>query len=89
MIITRVILFYPISAITTIFCNILLNPLATQAKEDIDLLSSAIDLVRKLPLRKLTTHEIVHIKMVNDYISELVRLSKCAISKAERQESTA
>ncbi len=64
-----------------------MKPLAPEAREDIDLLSSAIDLVRKLPIRRLTTHEIVHIKMVNDFIDELVRLSKGAVIKAERERA--
>lgn len=83
----RVIVFYPISAITTIFFNILMKPLASEAKEDISLLSSAIDIVRRLPIRRLTTHEVVHIKMVNDFIAELVRLGKSAIRKAEMEKA--
>jgi hypothetical protein len=80
---SRIIVFYPTAAIMTIFLNILMNPLEPQAKLDLDLLSSATDLVRSMPVRRLTPYEIGHIKMVNEFVAELIRLGNCAISKAD------
>ncbi|KAH6888188.1 fungal-specific transcription factor domain-containing protein [Thelonectria olida] len=78
-----IIVFYPTAAIMTIFLNILKNPLEPQAKLDLDLLSSATDLVRSMPVRRLTLYEIGHIKMVNEFVAELIRLGNCAILKAD------
>ncbi|KAB5513067.1 hypothetical protein GE09DRAFT_981493 [Coniochaeta sp. 2T2.1] len=78
-----IIVFYPTAAIMTLFFSILLNPLDTQAKLDLELLSSAADLVRNMPIRRLTENEIEHLKMVDDFVAELIRLGNCAISKAK------
>lgn len=51
------------------------------------LLESATELVRKLPIRRLTTHEVAHLKLVNDFILELAWLGSCAIRKAEGERS--
>ncbi|KAH7117191.1 hypothetical protein B0J13DRAFT_613259 [Dactylonectria estremocensis] len=78
-----IIVFYPTAAIMILFFNVLLNPLNTQAKLDLELLSSAADLIRSMPIRRLTEYEIEHLKMVNDFVAELIRLGNCAICKAE------
>ncbi|KPM39867.1 hypothetical protein AK830_g6707 [Neonectria ditissima] len=77
-----IIVFYPTSAIMTLFLNIIMDPLDPQAKHDIELLSAAAELVRNMPVRKMTSHEIGHIKLVNDFVAELARLANCAIAKA-------
>ncbi|KAB5549446.1 hypothetical protein GE09DRAFT_1204368 [Coniochaeta sp. 2T2.1] len=78
-----IIVFYPTAAIMTLFFSVLLNPLDTQAKLDLQLLSSAADLIRNMPIRRLTESEIEHLKMVDDFVAELIRLGNCAISKAK------
>ncbi|KAH6867877.1 hypothetical protein B0T10DRAFT_451458 [Thelonectria olida] len=78
-----IIVFYPTAAIMTLFFNVLLNPLDTQVKFDLELLSSAADLIRSMPIRRLTEYEIEHLKMVDDFVAELIRLGNCAISKAK------
>ncbi|CAM1502204.1 Fc.00g041880.m01.CDS01 [Cosmosporella sp. VM-42] len=80
-----IIVFYPTAAVMTLFFNILMNPLDPQAKEDLELLSSAADLIRSMPIRRLTSHEIGHIKMVDDFVAELIRLGNCAILKQTRE----
>lgn len=57
-------------------------PLDPQAKFDIDLLSEAADLVRSMPVRKMTAYEMSYMKLVNDFVAELIRLAHCAIAKA-------
>lgn len=66
----------------TLFLHILAEPLAPLAKSDLELLSSARDLVNNMPIRRLTPYEIGHKQLVKDFITELVRLGNCAISKA-------
>ncbi|KAK7425317.1 hypothetical protein QQZ08_008214 [Neonectria magnoliae] len=80
-----VIVFYPISAIMTLFLNIIMFPLDPQAKLDIDLLSAAADLVRSMPVRKMSLYEMGYMKLVNDFVAELIRLANCAIAKATKE----
>lgn len=82
---SRVIVFYPTSAIMTLFLNIIMYPLGPQAELDINLLSAAADLIRSMPMRKLASYEIGHMKLVNDFVAELLRLAHCAIAKAQRE----
>ncbi|KAF7560408.1 hypothetical protein G7046_g3743 [Stylonectria norvegica] len=81
-----IIVFYPTAAIMTLFFNVLLHPLDPQAKEDLELLSSAADLVRNMPVRKLTPYEVGHVKLVDDFVDELIRLGNCAIEKEQREK---
>lgn len=62
-------------------------PLDPQAKLDIELLAGAADLVRSMPVRRMTAHEISHIKLVNDFILEMIKLANCAVSKAMRDQN--
>ncbi|KAK7430440.1 hypothetical protein QQZ08_002959 [Neonectria magnoliae] len=75
------ILFHPIAAITTIFCNILLNPLDPAAKDDLNLLKTGPELIGRMRVQQLP-HEILHIKQVNSFVAELVRLATFAIRNA-------
>jgi hypothetical protein len=79
------ILFYPMSALLTIFCNILLNPLDPQAAQDLELINKAPDLIKGMPIRQPTMNELFHINLVDEFIAELRRLGKCAISKAKQE----
>ncbi|RAK81355.1 uncharacterized protein BO72DRAFT_444417 [Aspergillus fijiensis CBS 313.89] len=74
--------FYPMSAILTIFCNILLFPLDPRAEEDLTLLGSVPDLIKGIRLQRLKDNEAAHMTMVADFVAELTRLGNCAIRKA-------
>lgn len=65
--------------------NILLDPLDPQSSADLELLSSAADLVRSIPVRRLTPREVAYMKLVDSFVAELVRLGKCAIAKMTRE----
>ncbi|KAI1855206.1 hypothetical protein JX265_006652 [Neoarthrinium moseri] len=80
------VVFYPMSAILTIFCNILLNPLCPRAEGDLELLNSTPELIRGIRFRRLTLNEVMHIKMIEDFVAELIRLGACAIRKAHQDE---
>ncbi|PWY83666.1 Zn(II)2Cys6 transcription factor [Aspergillus sclerotioniger CBS 115572] len=76
-------IFYPMSALLTIFCNILQNPSDPQATKDLGLLKIAMSMMERVFLRQPSSvNEIVHIKMVADFVAELYRLASCAIEKA-------
>ena len=83
---SRFAVFYPTSAIMTLFLNILMYPLDPQAQLDIELLAGAADIVRSMPVRRMTAHKISHIKIVNEFILETIKLANCAISKAMRDQ---
>ncbi|PYH47041.1 Zn(II)2Cys6 transcription factor [Aspergillus saccharolyticus JOP 1030-1] len=74
--------FYPMSAILTIFCNILLFPLDPRVEEDLKLLGSVPDLIKGFRPKRLTSNEAAHFTMVADFVAELKRLGNCAIRKA-------
>ncbi|KAK4183344.1 putative transcription factor [Podospora australis] len=78
-------LFYPVSAILTLFCSILLDPLGPQAQDDLELLDSAPHLIRGIRVRQLTENEMLHLKLVDEFVSELSRLANCAIREARRR----
>ncbi|KAF4438880.1 hypothetical protein F53441_12701 [Fusarium austroafricanum] len=81
-----VIVYYPTSAMMTLFFNILTDPLHERAEQDLELLKAAADLVNSLPVRRLTALEVSHMKMVNDFVVELVRLGRSAICKASMEK---
>jgi hypothetical protein len=79
---SRTLIFYPISALLTIFCSILQNPLDPHSREDLDRLKVATVMMERIFSRRLLESELVHFKRVADFIMELKRLAECAIDKA-------
>lgn len=69
----------------TLFLHILAEPMAPQAQPDLELLSLAAELIRSMPLQRSTPREISHIKLVNDFLAELIRLGNCAILRTRRE----
>ncbi|KAF9875054.1 C6 transcription factor [Colletotrichum karsti] len=80
------VVFYPMSAILTIFCNLLHEPLNSQAEEDIELLKSVPKLIEGMRNRRLTPHEVSHVNMIDAFVGELTRLGNCAIAKARSEQ---
>ena len=76
------------SALLAIFCNILQNPLDPQSTKDLSLLRTATGIMERVFLRQLSSvNEIVHIRLIEDFVTELNRLAQCAIEKAMREAS--
>lgn len=73
------------SALLTIFCNILLNPLDPQAAQDLELINRAPDLIKGMSIRQPAINELFHINLVDEFVAELRRLGECAISKAKQE----
>ncbi|KAJ5113169.1 transcriptional regulator family: Fungal Specific TF [Penicillium angulare] len=82
-------LFYPMSALLSIFCSILSNPLDPRSHEDLGRLKMATVMMERIFSRNLPSKEIIHFKLVADFVSELKRLAECAIDKAWREQSSA
>ncbi|RBR12137.1 uncharacterized protein FIESC28_08771 [Fusarium coffeatum] len=78
-----IVVFYPTAAMITIFFNILMHPLHGRAVADLELLRSAANLICELPISRLTSREVAHTKLVNEFATELVRLAKSAIARAK------
>lgn len=43
------------------------------------------DLIRRIPIRQLTLGEVIHLRFLNGFTTELARLGECAISRAQRE----
>jgi len=86
LIVLRVVLFYAITAILTLFRNILHNPLDPEINHLMNILREVPDLMRRIPIRKLTLGEVIHLRFLDGFTTGLVRLCECAITKARRDE---
>jgi hypothetical protein len=75
-------IFYPISAMLTIFCNVIYDPLHPQVDMDLKLLEIVPDLVKQMRLRGLPRDETAQVKALDDFVAELARLGSQAITKA-------
>ncbi|KAL6859218.1 hypothetical protein J3F83DRAFT_334166 [Trichoderma novae-zelandiae] len=76
-----VFIFYPISALLSIFFHILRNPQHEYADQDVELLASATTVIRSMPIHRVTTHELEYLRKMDAFIEELNRLSRAAIAK--------
>ncbi|KAG6989283.1 putative transcriptional regulatory protein [Fusarium oxysporum f. sp. conglutinans] len=75
------VVFYPMSATLTLFCNILLDPFDPQAEEDLNLLCTIPSLIRGLRKGPLAPKEQAYFEEVNEFFAELTRLGRCAIGR--------
>lgn len=80
-------MFYPMTAIVTLFCNLLCRPGEAQAKDDLSLLGTAPELIKRMRQRRLTPNELMHMTQVEDFIMELMRLGNAAIKKAQSENA--
>jgi hypothetical protein len=70
-------------AALSLFTNILLHPLAPQAHTDIQLLTEVVSMIQNMPVDALTHEGIKHMQELLEFVSELVRIGSCAVSKAK------
>jgi hypothetical protein len=75
------------SALLTLFCNVLQSPLDAHITEDLQLLEEAPTLLRDTLSLQLSLNEMIHIKSVEEFMSMLGRLAKCAVEKAKQESS--
>jgi hypothetical protein len=67
----------------SLFTNLLLHPLSAQARQDLDILGTAIAIIQSMPVHVLTRDDIRHMQDLVEFVKELVRLGGCAIAKAK------
>lgn len=84
---TRVFIFYPVSALLSIFFNILRNPRHEYAAHDMELLTLATKVIRSMPILRVTTHEVEYLRKMDAFVEELGRLSQAAIAKAQNENA--
>lgn len=65
----------------TLFFNILQNPGHSLAIHDMNLLSKASQIIRSMPIRRVTSYETEYLGNMDKLVAELSRLSHCAIER--------
>lgn len=76
-----VVLFYAITAVLTLFCNIISDPCDPDTTQNMGLLENVSNLIRSIPIRKLTVGEVVHLQYLDGFTAELTGICVRAISK--------
>ncbi len=79
------IVFYPMSAVITIFNSILLDPLHPRAMDDLELIASVPDVVRSVGVRRMGERERIHMDAADRFLAEFARLAKSAVVRAQAQ----
>ncbi|KAL7791849.1 hypothetical protein V8C37DRAFT_416595 [Trichoderma ceciliae] len=82
-------IFYPVSALLSIFFNILRNPQHEYAAHDVELLASSTKVIRSMPIHRVTTRELEYLRKMDAFIEELGRLSRAGIAKAQNEKDGA
>ncbi|RBR16751.1 hypothetical protein FVER53590_25090 [Fusarium verticillioides] len=74
-----VIIFYPMTAISTIFFVALLDNRSDSENERLRLLQSFTQLIRQIPIKRLTVAEISHLEFIEEVVQEMSRLVLLAL----------
>lgn len=77
----RYISLYVLNAAMVLFFNILIHPRYPRAQSDFELLTTAVGVIQGMSSRALSIWETAHLKAITGFITELVRLGNCAISR--------
>lgn len=77
--------YAPVAAMP-LFINILIHPLGSPADTDLQILSSAGNLARKVPTEGLAVEEIEQVQGIGEFVMELVRLCHSAAWIAKKGE---
>ncbi|KAL6868812.1 hypothetical protein ACO1O0_000132 [Amphichorda felina] len=80
-------IFYPVSALMSLFFNILRNPHHEYAVHDVELIISAVDIIRSMPMRRVTARETAYLQRMDVFLVELSRLARCAIDKRRGEQT--
>lgn len=83
-------MFYPISAIMTLFCYILLTPQDPRALNDLHLLNKVPLLIQAALAHRSHSIEPNHVQFVENFVEDLSRLAKSAIVRdgsCQREQS--
>lgn len=77
----RLILYYPVSALVTLFANILQNPQDARARSDLKLMHSVCQYLSEL----CQADSNIHCRRMYSICSEFERIARVALEKAERE----
>lgn len=78
----RLILYYPVSALVTLFANILQNPQDARARSDLKLMSSVVSFLTML--ERDVTESNGNVRRMLSVCAEFERIAKVVLDKAER-----
>ena len=71
----------------SLFFNILRNPHHEYAVHDVELIISAVDIIRSMPMRRVTARETAYLQRMDVFLVELSRLAWCAIDKRRGEQT--
>lgn len=82
---TRIILFYAITAVLTLFCSTIADPHGPDTVGNVELLQSVPGLIHRIPVRQLALGELTHLQYLDGLTTELAAICMRAISKAQQE----
>ncbi|RBR14460.1 uncharacterized protein FIESC28_07696 [Fusarium coffeatum] len=77
-----IIIFYPMTAIFTVFSIALLNTQTGYLPINLSLLQDFTRVIKQIPIRKLTVAEVSHLAFIQELVEEMSRLMVAAAQKA-------
>ncbi|KKO98239.1 fungal specific transcription factor [Trichoderma harzianum] len=80
---------YPLVAAMSLFVNILIHPVGTQAVADVASLALASKVINRLRTQTVTNYEIKHNEQAGKFLTELLKLANGAILKANGHRASA
>ena len=80
---TRLILYYPVSALVTLFANILQNPQDSRARSDLKLMNHVVSF-----LSTLCSEENGSIRRMLNVCAEFERIARVVLDKADKESSS-
>jgi hypothetical protein len=80
----RLILYYPVSALVTLFANILQNPQDTRARSDLKLMNHVVNFLSMLCSDENNTA----VRRMRDICGEFERISKVVLDKSDRDSNS-
>jgi hypothetical protein len=79
----RIVLFYAITAVLTLFCNIISDLHDPDTVDNINLLHNVPRLIRSIPVRNRTLGEVIHLQYLDGLTTELGSICVRAISRSQ------
>ncbi|RFN48971.1 hypothetical protein FIE12Z_6819 [Fusarium flagelliforme] len=81
-----IIIFYPMTAIFTVFSIALLNTQTSSLPTNLSLLQDFTRVIQQIPIRRLTAAEVSHLAFIQELVEEMSRLMVAAAQKAGVQQ---
>ncbi|PYH91068.1 hypothetical protein BO71DRAFT_360203 [Aspergillus ellipticus CBS 707.79] len=78
--------FYSSIAAMSLFLNIIIHPLDSESRLDLELLISSANIVQNIPAHALTQNEVTRVQEIGSFMMRLVWLGTCAMTKAEKDK---